>query len=51
MKFLTKTARLLREAFMHYVCMRLKFRSSVVRASLSQQMTDICLESCCPLKP
>ena len=50
MKIVTDVTRLVADMLMHYVCMRLRFRSSVLKDSLPEQEAEICLETCCPAK-
>ena len=50
MKLLNDTVQLLTDALMHYVCIRLQFRSTVLGDSLGQNNTELCLENCCPAK-
>lgn len=36
---------------MHYVCLRLRFRSLVLQGSLPEKEgTAVCMEPCCPAK-
>lgn len=50
MKILNDTTQKLSEAFMHYVCMRLNFRSTVLKDGLPLNRANLCLENCCPAK-
>ena len=48
MKIFTNITRTLADALMHYVCIRLKFRSSVLNDSAPVEEAAVCEESCCP---
>ena len=48
MKIIESTKRILGDALMHYVCMRLRFRSSVLNDSPPKQEAVICEPECCP---
>ena len=50
MKFINNTTQKLSETFMHYVCIRSKFRSTVLKDSLPPQNAELCTASCCPSK-
>lgn len=48
MKLLYRYLQKLGDAFMHYVCLRLRFRSLVLQGSLPKKEELPCAESCCP---
>ncbi len=50
MNILKEAQRSLAEAFAHYVCMRFKFRASVLRDEESKQVVELYDEAChcCP---
>ncbi len=50
MKIIESMKRVLGDALMHYICMRLRFRSSVLNDSPRQQETVVCEPECCPAK-
>jgi len=50
MKILSDTTQKLGATFMHYVCIRSKFRSTVLKDSLLQQNVELCTVNCCPSK-
>lgn len=50
MKFIESTKRLLGDVLMHYVCMRLQFRSSVLKDSPPEEKAEVCQPDCRPAK-
>ncbi|MEX0963103.1 MAG: hypothetical protein WDZ52_03540 [Pseudohongiellaceae bacterium] len=50
MNFFNKTTRLIVDALMHYVCLRLRFRSHVLNDKPYQDELALCTEDCCPAK-
>lgn len=50
MKNLRRIRRTVADAFMHYVCMRLQFRSHILGGSFPLKKAEPCIENCCPAK-
>ena len=50
MKLIIDTTRKLSASFMHYVCIRSKFRSAALKDSLPQQKAGLCHNELLPIK-